>query len=102
MKSEKFRNVCEMLVPNRSVEGQDAVLVVTALVAWATITIPLAARVFAVADALDVSVLEEPGGSLLTLITCYPFHYVGYAPDRFIVKAVPESTTVESPSAAND
>ncbi len=27
--------------------------------------------------------------SLLTLITCYPFHYIGNAPDRFVVQARP-------------
>lgn len=34
----------------------------------------------------DLSVLA-PGRSALTLITCYPFHYVGTAPKRFIVHA---------------
>jgi sortase A len=27
------------------------------------------------------------GGRTLTLITCFPFYYVGAAPDRFIVRA---------------
>jgi sortase A len=32
--------------------------------------------------------LAEPGvGKLLTMITCYPFYYVGSAPKRFIVEA---------------
>jgi sortase A len=36
----------------------------------------------------DVAVLEADGGSeILTLVTCYPFYYVGSAPDRFIVRA---------------
>jgi sortase A len=35
----------------------------------------------------DVSVLESTGRASLTLITCYPFHYVGAAPKRFIVHA---------------
>jgi sortase A len=35
----------------------------------------------------DVSVLESTGQASLTLITCYPFHYVGAAPKRFIVHA---------------
>jgi sortase A len=30
-------------------------------------------------------VLRPTGGAALTLITCYPFRYVGNAPDRFIV-----------------
>jgi sortase A len=35
----------------------------------------------------DVSVLAAHQSPELTLVTCYPFYYVGAAPDRFIVKA---------------
>jgi sortase A len=35
----------------------------------------------------DVQVLQPTGGRTLTLITCFPFSYVGPAPDRFIVRA---------------
>jgi sortase A len=35
----------------------------------------------------DVSVLAASGGENLTLVTCYPFYYVGSAPKRFIVHA---------------
>lgn len=35
----------------------------------------------------DVSVLQASGGPMLTLVTCYPFYYVGSAPKRFIVHA---------------
>jgi sortase A len=35
----------------------------------------------------DVSVLENSAGYQLTLITCYPFHWIGPAPQRFIVTA---------------
>jgi sortase A len=35
----------------------------------------------------DVSVLKAANYSELTLVTCYPFYFVGAAPDRFIVKA---------------
>lgn len=35
----------------------------------------------------DVAVLESDGGEILTLVTCYPFYFVGAAPDRFIVRA---------------
>jgi sortase A len=35
----------------------------------------------------DVGVLKPEGKSELTLVTCYPFNYIGSAPDRFIVKA---------------
>src|SRR5579871_6866478 len=35
----------------------------------------------------NVSVLNAGQGEMLTLITCYPFYFVGSAPDRFIVRA---------------
>lgn len=35
----------------------------------------------------DVWVLASTERPLLTLITCYPFSYVGYAPQRFVVRA---------------
>ena len=36
----------------------------------------------------DVSVLDPTPSRSLTLVTCYPFYYVGSAPQRFIVRAV--------------
>jgi sortase A len=36
----------------------------------------------------DVWVLDPTSSSALTLVTCYPFHFVGSAPQRFIVRAV--------------
>lgn len=35
----------------------------------------------------DTDVLEDEGAPALTLVTCYPFYYVGSAPKRFIVRA---------------
>jgi LPXTG-site transpeptidase (sortase) family protein len=35
----------------------------------------------------DVRVLDSTDSPSLTLITCYPFNYVGHAPRRFIVRA---------------
>lgn len=32
-------------------------------------------------------VLQSASGETLTLITCYPFHFVGAAPKRFVVRA---------------
>jgi sortase A len=34
-----------------------------------------------------VEVLAPTPSATLTLITCYPFHYVGPAPRRFVVRA---------------
>ena len=35
----------------------------------------------------DVSVLDPTPRQTLTLVTCYPFTYIGAAPKRFIVRA---------------
>jgi sortase A len=35
----------------------------------------------------DVAVLNPDGTEILTLVTCYPFYFVGAAPERFIVRA---------------
>lgn len=35
----------------------------------------------------DVSVLRDEGRAELTLITCYPFSFVGFAPQRYVVQA---------------
>lgn len=45
-----------------------------------------------IVDPADVSVLEPTDEPALTLVTCYPFYYVGSAPKRFIVRAhrIPE------------
>ncbi len=40
-----------------------------------------------VVDPDDLSVLAQTGRSSLTLVTCYPFRYVGPAPRRFVVRA---------------
>jgi sortase A len=35
----------------------------------------------------DVEVLAQSQDKVLTMVTCYPFHYIGTAPRRFIVRA---------------
>jgi len=40
-----------------------------------------------IVDPGDVEVLDADQGQVLTLITCYPFYFVGAAPQRFIVRA---------------
>jgi len=42
-----------------------------------------------IVDPTDVSVLDPTPGQALTLVTCYPFYFVGSAPQRFIVRALP-------------
>ena len=40
-----------------------------------------------ITDPLDLKVLDPTASQILTLITCFPFEYQGYAPDRYIVRA---------------
>jgi len=45
----------------------------------------------------DVEVLKPNGKDTITLVTCYPFYYIGPAPKRFIVTAtVGETASVEA------
>ena len=49
----------------------------------------------------DVQVLEDRAVPTLTLVTCYPFYYIGNAPLRYIVRAsVAEKSPSEKPSVA--
>jgi len=60
------------------------------------VTTPYGIRTYAV-DATEVvkptetGVIAATATPTLTLITCYPFYYVGHAPKRFIVRARPVS-----------
>jgi LPXTG-site transpeptidase (sortase) family protein len=47
----------------------------------------------------DRQVLEPTPDNTLTLITCYPFYFIGSAPKRFIVRA---SAISEAPAAAQE
>jgi sortase A len=43
---------------------------------WIQITVPT-----------DGAIVFSTTGSALTIVTCYPFHYIGAAPERFVVHA---------------
>lgn len=51
----------------------------------------------------DVSVLENESGHALTLVTCFPFYFVGSAPKRYIVHASlqGETKTLNEPAKAS-
>jgi len=42
---------------------------------------------FLIVDPSDIEVLNQTTESMLTLVTCYPFYFVGHAPQRYIVQA---------------
>jgi sortase A len=47
-----------------------------------------------IVDPSDVWVLAPSAEKTITLVTCYPFYYVGHAPKRFIVKATAQHSLV--------
>ncbi|HKQ88111.1 MAG TPA: class D sortase [Candidatus Acidoferrales bacterium] len=49
----------------------------------------------------DVGVVRASSGSDLTLVTCYPFWYIGPAPKRFVVEAVHVGRTAERAAYAD-
>ena len=50
----------------------------------------------------NIGVLAASGGNVLTMVTCYPFSYIGNAPKRFIVRARQVLPQPESPSTVED
>jgi sortase A len=46
----------------------------------------------------DTSLLRESSSPLLTLVTCYPFDYIGSAPYRYVIQA--EMTSSQSATLA--
>ena len=51
-----------------------------------------------IVDPEDVSVIDPTPARSLTLVTCYPFYFIGSAPKRFIVRAVLTQTGTASPA----
>ena len=54
----------------------------------------------AIVNPSDVWVLKPRGTPMLTLVTCYPFEFVGHSPQRFVIWAVeqpPASSATEQP-----
>jgi len=68
--------------PLRDVHVSDRVRIVTPQGAFHYVVARLR-----VVEPDDVSVLATRDRSSITLVTCYPFNYVGQAPKRFIVQA---------------
>jgi sortase A len=61
---------------NDEIQIQTAAGITRYEVDWIQITVPS-----------DVAIVSPATGSALTLVTCYPFHYIGAAPERFVVHA---------------
>lgn len=53
-------------------------------------TVDYAVSSIEIVEPEDVHVLAPTAERTITLVTCYPFYYVGHAPKRYIVKATAE------------
>jgi sortase A len=54
-----------------------------------------------VVDPGETRVLDNSDDAILTLVTCYPFSFVGPAPKRFVVRAHKLSATATGPASAD-
>jgi sortase A len=54
----------------------------------------------AIVSSREVGVLSASTGYTLTLITCFPFDYIGFAPNRFVVRAHEVFSPSPEPQAA--
>jgi sortase A len=68
--------------PLRDVRQQDAILITTSYG-----TFRYAVDAIEIVNPNDVQVLHRTAGPELTLVTCYPFTYLGAAPKRFVIHA---------------
>ncbi|MFA6957269.1 MAG: class D sortase [Thermoanaerobaculia bacterium] len=50
-----------------------------------------------IVDPKNVASLAQGKEQALTLVTCYPFYFIGSAPQRFIVRATPTAPPVAGP-----
>jgi sortase A len=69
----------------RDIRPDDRIRIVTA-----SATYDYRVRRTDIVEPSDVWVLDQTTEPSLTLVTCYPFTYIGAAPERFIVRAVLE------------
>jgi sortase A len=77
----------------RKIRRQDTIRIVTQKRSW-----EYAVSSTEVVNPEDTWVLDPTEDTVLSLVTCYPFDYVGHAPKRFIVRA---SLVAHSPPAAD-
>lgn len=68
--------------PLKDVKPQDKIVVTTSYGSYKYIVDSTE-----IVDPHDVDVLRKTPDPELTLVTCYPFYYVGPAPKRFVVRA---------------
>jgi sortase A len=70
-----FRNL-KNIQTNDEIQIQTAAGLTKYKVDWIQITVPS-----------DVTIVSSTSNFSLTIVTCYPFHFIGAAPERFVVHA---------------
>jgi sortase A len=68
--------------PLQGIRPRDSIRMVTPTRSWEYVVDSTA-----VVGPDETRVLDPTSDTVLTLVTCYPFKYVGHAPNRFIVRA---------------
>jgi sortase A len=79
--------------PLRNIQAGDTIQFHTA-----DIIVEYIVRETEIVEPTDLTVLRATDVPTLTLITCYPFTYVGPAPKRFVVRAERTTTATKSDS----
>ena len=69
-------------LPLRNIRREDVITVTTLLGEYRYRVVSIK-----VVNPENVAVLDSDGSEILTLVTCYPFYFVGSAQERFIVRA---------------
>ena len=69
-------------LPLRNIRREDLITVTTLLGEYRYRVVSIK-----VVNPENVAVLDSDGSEVLTLVTCYPFYFVGSAQERFIVRA---------------
>lgn len=70
--------------PLRNIRMNDEVILTTK-----TVTMSYFIDSIKIIHPTDMEILDPSPGPVLTLVTCYPFEFIGNAPMRFIIRATP-------------
>jgi sortase A len=73
--------------PLRNIQINDKVIVTTT-----TSTIHYFIDTIDIIHPTDMEILDPTSGPALTLVTCYPFEFIGNAPMRFVIRATPRQS----------
>jgi len=76
--------------PLRNIQINDQIIVTTT-----TSTMNYFIDTIDIIHPTDMEILDPTSGPTLTLVTCYPFEFIGNAPMRFVIRATPRRSAGE-------